>query len=102
MAYSPNRIEKTQLTVDKGSPGASDHRNIGATTIDGVEALNVSIKEGLLSGVTFDFIGVTYPTSTTENFTYRTGGSGGTITAVIELTYTNSSKSDLTSVERLQ
>lgn len=40
---------------------------------------------------------VTYPTSTTEVYQWRQGGTGGTVVRTLTLTYTTSSKKDLSS-----
>lgn len=48
----------------------------------------------------YDYIAVAYPTSTTETYTYKDGGSGGTTVATITLTYTDSNKTDLSSVAK--
>jgi len=52
----------------------------------------------LVLGVDYDTIDVTYPTATTEVFTYTL--SGNTILA-LRITYTNSSKKDLLKVEKI-
>ena len=49
---------------------------------------------------THDYIAVTYPTSTTEVFTYRDGGAGGTIVATTTITYTDDSKCDISTIVR--
>jgi hypothetical protein len=57
-------------------------------------------EDGLLAGVTYDYIARTTPSSTVERYTYRDGGSGGTIVAVIDVTYTDATLEVLLSVER--
>lgn len=47
-----------------------------------------------------DYIGITYPTSTSEVYTYKTGGSGGTIVLTVTVVYTDTSKENLSSVTR--
>jgi len=49
----------------------------------------------------YDYIAVAYPSSTTEEYTYKTGGSGGTTVATITLTFNDASKEQLTSVEKV-
>lgn len=46
----------------------------------------------------YDYIAVTYPVNTTEVYTYRLGGAGGTIQATLTVVYTSSSKNDLSTV----
>ncbi len=37
----------------------------------------------------FDYIGATYPDTSTEVYTYKTGGSGGTTVAVVTVVYSD-------------
>lgn len=70
---------------------------------DGTTSRNVFLKGGLgsfLEGVKFDFLQASYPNSTTEVFTYKLGGSGGTTVAVLTIVYTNASKDFVLSVAR--
>ena len=62
-------------------------------------SLNDKLKGsgGLLAGVEYDSVSVAYPTSTTEVYTFYTGGLAGTLQATITLTYTNASKANLSS-----
>jgi len=48
----------------------------------------------------FDYIGVTYPDTTTEVYVYKTGGAGGTTVATVTVVYTNSTKENLLSVTK--
>jgi len=47
-----------------------------------------------------DYIGVAYPDSETEVYTYKTGGSGGTTVATITVVYSDSSKTVLSSIAK--
>jgi len=47
-----------------------------------------------------DYIAVTYPTTSSEVYTYKVGGSGGTTVGVITVVYTSSTKEVLTSVTK--
>lgn len=49
---------------------------------------------------THDYIAVTYPTDTTEVYTYKDGGVSGTTVATVTITYTDATKCNITSVER--
>jgi hypothetical protein len=55
----------------------------------------------LLEGIKYDYIAATYPSSTQEVYTYKTGGAGGTTVATITVNYTNSSKSVLSNVSKV-
>jgi len=59
-----------------------------------------SNSEGILAGVDFDSIGVTYPNSTTEVYSYYLGGLSGTLEATVTVIYTDSTKANLLSVVR--
>ncbi len=48
-----------------------------------------------------DFISVEYPDDVTETYTYKSGGSGGTIVATITVVYTTSGKTRVASVTKL-
>lgn len=48
----------------------------------------------------YDYIGITYPTSTTEVYVFKVNGSGGTTVATLTLTYTDDTKDSLSSVAR--
>lgn len=70
---------------------------------DGSTSRFAFIKGGvgsIIAGVTFDAITVAYPTSTTEVYSYKTGGTGGMTVATVTITYTTSSKNTLLSVVR--
>jgi hypothetical protein len=49
-----------------------------------------------------DYIAVTYPTGTTETYTYMVGGSSGRTVLVLTITYTDSTKASISSVARTQ
>lgn len=83
---------------------SDDNKRSFVADADGNAARNVTLGAGalgsLLQGVKYDFIGATYPTTSQEVYTYRLGGSGGAVSAVIEVTYTDSTKANLLSAER--
>jgi len=57
---------------------------------------------GNLIDFSWDYVGVTTPTATTEVYTFRKTSSNGTQQATITVTYTDSSKSQLSSVLRVK
>jgi hypothetical protein len=63
-------------------------------------ALDVNLVSSILTGVRWDYVGVTYPTGTTEVYTFKYGGSGGTTVATVSVAYTDSTKANLLSVLR--
>jgi len=49
----------------------------------------------------YDYVAVTYPTTSQEVYTFKTGGVGGTTVATVTLTYSDAvTKAILTSAER--
>lgn len=67
--------------------------------ITSTNPLSVTSSNALVTEL-FDAIVITYPTTSTEVYTYKLGGLAGTTVATITLTYTDSTKETLTSVER--
>ena len=55
---------------------------------------------GILNGVNYDFVSVAYPTTTTEVFTFKEGGAGGTTTATITIVYTDTTKEFISTVTK--
>lgn len=62
-------------------------------------AVNTKSLTGMVTE-SYDYIAVTYPTSSSEQYVFKTGGSGGTTVATVVVTYTSSAKTDLSSVEK--
>lgn len=59
-----------------------------------------SFSGNLLQGVEWDYLSATYPTTSSEVYTFKKGGSSGVTTAVIEINYTDNSKANIDTVER--
>lgn len=57
------------------------------------------LASGMVS-TAYDYVSVAYPDGTTETYTFKTGGSGGTTVATVTLTYTDSTKASLNTVAR--
>lgn len=49
----------------------------------------------------FDYVLVAYPSATTEEYTFKSGGSGGTTVSTVTVVYTDSTKSDLSTVTKV-
>ena len=49
----------------------------------------------------YDYVGVAYPDTTTETYTFKSGGSGGTTEATITLVYVDSTKARLSSATKV-
>jgi hypothetical protein len=48
----------------------------------------------------YDYVSVSYPNATTEEYTFKTGGSSGTQVAFVEIVYTDATKTALSSATR--
>lgn len=48
----------------------------------------------------YDYVSVTYPSATTEQYVLRIGGSSGNVNATLLLTYTDATKASLSTVEK--
>jgi hypothetical protein len=48
----------------------------------------------------YDYISAAYPDSTTETYTFKNGGSGGTTVATVTVVYTDATKENLSSVTK--
>lgn len=55
---------------------------------------------GAMVPYSFDYVGVTYTSSTVETYVYKTGGAGGTTAATVTITYTDASKEYVSTVAR--
>ena len=49
----------------------------------------------------YDYLEVAYPVNTTEVYTFKAGGSGGTTVATVTVVYTDSTKENLASVTKV-
>jgi hypothetical protein len=73
--------------------------NVAEHIVD-LNARRVSLTNSVIGDIVYDAITVEYPDTTTEVFKYRSGGAGGTIQATITVTYTDTTKDDISSVVR--
>jgi len=60
---------------------------------------SINVISGLISA-SYDYIGATYPNSTTEVYTYKTGGASGTTVATVTVVYTTATKDLLSTVTK--
>ncbi len=56
---------------------------------------------GLVADIAFDAIAAAYPSSVSEQYTFYSGGLSGTVQAVVTVTYTDSTKENISSVVRV-
>lgn len=79
-------------------------KKVTVTTVGSKEALDIRVADGsvnvsnTLITEPFDYIAATYPSGTQEVYTYKLGGSGGTIVGIITVNYTDATKNTLSDV----
>ena len=82
----------------------ADHENMFKDTSDGKVYRRVagvfSVGGGLMGGVEYDFVQAAYPDATTEVWTFKSGGSGGTIVRTLTITFVDSTKELIDNVVR--
>lgn len=85
-------IKPAQSPLDSGQTlkGAYDDSNSAFR----VETLNAMIPTA------YDYVSVAYPDAVTEVYTFKTGGSGGTVVSTVTVVYTDASKNFLSSATR--
>lgn len=75
-----------------------EHRKFRDANGSSKVAVTMEGDTGILEGISYDEIQATYPTNSTELYTYKLSGVD---VAGVLVTYTNSSKHTLLSVERV-
>ena len=73
------------MTLDNKVPKQDQDQT---TYENDLAARRVTAISGLIPG-TYDYVEVAYPTTTTEVYTFRSGGSGGNIVSIITLVYSD-------------
>ena len=53
---------------------------------------------GLIGGVNYDYIDYKNTSTTVDTYVYKTGGSGGTIIKTVTITYTDTTKNQVSNV----
>jgi len=89
-------VKSAQTTAEGAEKVTGTDIGSGASKKRGLDTIE---RAGILAGVTYDF-GDLAQTSLTDTWTLRTGGSGGTITAVVVITFTASNKEVIDFFER--
>lgn len=67
--------------------------------VNGEYFVKTTVNNSLIQSK-FDYIAATYPTGTTEVYTYKLGGASGTVVGTITVTYTDSTKALVSSVQK--
>lgn len=65
--------------------------------VSGNTCVNVAVKTNLVPSE-YDTVLVDYPSATTESYAFKQGGVSGTLIATVNLTYSDSTKANLTLV----
>jgi len=73
---------------------------VESPTDSGNVAVRTTGSGSIIDGVVYDAIDVRYPSATTETYEYYSGGIGGDLLATVTVTYTDSTKCDISSVVR--
>lgn len=79
------------------------HFSPGLNVVGGASGLATEATLKLIPGLSipeFDYVAATYPTGSSEVYTFKTGGSGGTTVAVVTVVYTDSTKANLSTVTK--
>ena len=71
----------------------------GKTPISSTNPLPVTNFGSLITD-NYDYVSVAYPLTTTEVYTFKSGGSGGTTKATVTLVYTDATKANLSTVTK--
>lgn len=71
-------------------------QNVHDTTTSALKVKSVSD----LIDKPYDYVAVTYPLTTREVYTFKTGGSGGTTVYTITINYSDATKVNITNVAR--
>lgn len=88
MALSDSTLDRERDKFSEGTNGE---------TIVNVKPFSMG---NLLEGISFDYIDASYPTISSEVYTYKTGGASGTTVATITVAYTDATKEFISSVTR--
>lgn len=62
--------------------------------------VNASITSGLVMPI-YDYVSIEYYNTTTEIYSFKTGGASGVVVSTITLVYTNATKSQLSTVTKI-
>jgi hypothetical protein len=74
-------------------------KHITGTTINANKrGLDVVANGGNTLFALADYVAATFPTATQEVYTYRTGGSGGTVVATVTVNYLDAIKDNILSL----
>ena len=61
----------------------------------------LNVSTGTLIVSLYDYISAAYPIDTTEVYTFKVGGAGGTTVATVTIVYTDNTKAKISTVTRV-
>lgn len=93
------------LPTGAATSAKQDTGNTSLSSIDGKLPALVNSRvpiapSGTLVSEVFDYISTNYAGATTDVYTYKSGGSGGTTVATVTITYSDSTKAVISSVAK--
>lgn len=98
-----NSAETRRIVVDANGAvtvsGTVTTTGSGTSPVTIVGTVPVTIENTLITDP-YDYVAVTYPSGTTEVYSFKNGGSVGTNVGTITLTYLDSAKGSLSLVQR--
>lgn len=93
-------MSNTEQKITKLVDGTTPTIEATVRQVGSEGALVVSSGGGTLVSEDYDYIAATYPDGSTEVFTYKSGGSGGSTVAVITIVYTDTTKKTISTITR--
>lgn len=86
-----------------GGGGGKAYKKANSELTEGLVDSDRHVQVDQVSSIlqeSYDYVAVTYPTTSSEVYTFKTGGSGGTTVHTITLNYTDATKASLSTVAR--
>ena len=96
MALDPNLAQREFDKFIEDTGGDTAVRVVNVSAAGGAQ--DVIVKNALVT-VEFDAITATFPTTSSEVYAYKTGGTSGTTVATVTVVYTDDTKEFISSVE---
>ena len=94
------RITKAEH-ISPGDTGDNIHaKRVAAYGWDGSGWGRQGLGQAGFITTSYDYVAITYPTDTSEVFTFKTGGSGGDTVATVTITYVDDTKAQMSSVAK--
>jgi hypothetical protein len=86
-------------TRGDGQSSALEVTKEGNTKVSIFDGLN-SVNSNPLNLLAYDYVSMTESPAGTETYTFKTGGSGGTVTNTVVIVYTDATKVNLSTVTK--